>query len=263
MSADVIERLRAADPARAVDPAPPEALLAQLRATPRGKPRRSRRRALVLVPIAAAIATGAVLIPGAKTDLAARAYAQTAPAGDRILYVRTTIDTRTRTPTIDDATHAVTERWQRGEQWHQRTAIDGHVYAEVRGADGVLRFSDDITGTPDGELKQHIDRRAPGFVEEFRRRYQRGTLDESGTTTFNGRPARKYVVGKERTRREYFIDAETGLPLGSVERFAILTPAPGKPVKGQRPNGTFTATTTVKALEQLPATPENLAKLTR
>jgi hypothetical protein len=49
------------------------------------------------------------------------------------------------------------------------------------------------------------------------------------------------------------------MPLGSVERFAVLSGA--HPKRGEGPNGTFTATTTVDALQQLPPTRANLAKL--
>jgi hypothetical protein len=253
MPADVIERLRAADPARGVDPHPPEGLLERLRATPPSR-RRRPRRALVLVPIAVVAAAAAVLVPGASPNLAARAYAQTAPAGDRILYVRTTIETEMRTPTITKDTHAVRERWQQNDRWYQRTDFDGRIFEETRGADGVLRFSDGTTAPPD-----YVARLAPGFIEEFRARYERGTLDESGTAGFNGRPARRYVVDEGRNRYEYYLDAETGMPLGSVERFAVLSPGPGQPAEG--PNGTFTATTVVDTLEQLPPTPANLRRL--
>jgi hypothetical protein len=250
MPADVLERLRAADPARDIDPAAPEALLARLKATP---PRRRPRRALLLVPVAVAAAAAAILIPSADSNLAARAYAQTAPAGDEILYVRTTIDTHMRGPTITKDMHAVRERWEQGERWNDRVRMDGRVFGETRGADGVLRFSD-------GQIapQSYVDLREPSFVEEFRKRYERGTLDESGTTTFKGRPARRYVVEEERSRSEYFLDAETGMPLGSVETFAVHQPEPGE---ATGPNGTFTATTVVDALEQLPATPANLGKL--
>jgi hypothetical protein len=252
MPADVIERLRAADPARDIDPAAPEALLAQLKAPPR---RRPRRRALLLLPVAVAV-VAALLIPSANTDLAARAYAQTAPAGDDILYVRTTIDTHMRAPTANKDTHAVRERWQQGDRWNERVDMDGRVFGQTRGADGRLRFSDGQVAP-----QSYVERLEPSFVEEFRKRYERGTLDESGTTTFNGRPARRYVVDEERKRAEYFLDAETGMPLGSVERFAVYQPQPNAKLEGAQPNGTFTATTTVDALEQLPATPANLSKL--
>ena len=254
MSADVLERLRAADPARDVDPAAPDALLEQLLATPRPTPRRRRRRALILVPVAVAAACAAVLIPGTKTDLAARAYAQTAPAGDRILYVRTTIDTTMRGPTVSRDTHALTDRWQQGDRWHVRTANDGIVIEETRGADGILRISDgkttvDATGD---EMRGYIAERESGFIEEFRKRYEGGTLDESGTATFDGRPARRYVFSDEDGNlHEFFLDAETGLPLGAIETFTARS----------RGAGTFIVTTRVRALEQLPPTPENLAKL--
>jgi len=253
MPADVIERLRAADPARDVDPVAPEALLEQLKAAPR---RRPRRRALLLVPVAVAAAIAAFLLPGANTDLAARAYAQTAPAGDRILYVRTTVDTHMRGPRANKDTHAVRERWQQGDRWHERVEMDGRVFGETRGADGVLRLSNGVVAS-----RRYVELREPGFVEEFRKRYEGGTLDDSGTTTFNGRPARRYVVDEERKRAEYFLDAETGMPLGSIEEFAVYQLQPGEGLRGAKPNGTFTATTIVDALEQLPATPENRSKL--
>jgi hypothetical protein len=254
MPADVIERLRAADPARGVDPIAPEALLAQLKATPRR--RGAPRRALLLIPAAVAAAVAALVIPSASPDLAARAYAQTAPAGDRILYVRTTIDTHMRGPAVSHDTHAVRERWQQGERWNERVDMDGRVFGERRGADGVLRFSD-------GQIapQSSVELREPSFIDEFRKRYERGTLDEGGTTTFNGRPARRYVVDEQRNRAEYFLDAETGMPLGSIEQFAVYQPQRGQPLKGATPNGTFTATIVVDAIEQLPATPANLGKL--
>ncbi|WP_028064901.1 hypothetical protein [Solirubrobacter soli] len=253
MPADVIERLRAADPARDVDPIAPEALLTRLKATPPRK-RKRRHRALLLVPVAIAAAAAAFLIPSANTNLAARAYAQTAPTSGHILYVRTTIETTMRTPTVTKDTHAIRERWQQGERWNERVEMDGKVFGETRGADGKLRFSDGTVAP-----QSYVELREPGFVEEFRKRYERGTLDQSDTTTFNGRHARRYVVDEGRNRAEYFIDAESGMPLGSIEEFAVLSPGPGQPATG--PNGTFTATTVVDAIEQLPATPANLDKL--
>src|SRR4051812_19347880 len=191
MPADLMERLRAADPARDVDPAAPEALLEQLK-TPRRAPARPRRllRALVLLPIAAAAATVAVLTPGAKTDLAARAYAQTAPAGDQILYVRTTIETKMRAATIAKDTHAVLERWQQGDRWRQRTDDGEGVSEQALDADGRLRVSEGVVAMPEGAKPAAQS----DFIEDFRKRYERGTLDESGPATFDGHPARRYVV---------------------------------------------------------------------
>ena len=66
-------------------------------------------------------------------------------------------------------------------------------------------------------------------------------------------------------RAEYFLDAETGMPLGSRQVFAMYEPriAPGGRLSMGKLTGTATYTVTVDALEQLPPTPENLAKLTR
>jgi hypothetical protein len=253
MSTDVMERLRAADPARGLQPDAPEELLARLK-TPR---RRRRRRAVVLAPVAVAAAVAAaVVLPGADPDLAARAYAQTAAAGDRILYVRTAIVNETRTPSGMRVSHAVRERWEREGRWRERLDIDGRVSTQTLGADGVLRFSDGKVA-PRGYAEQY----PPDFVEGFRTRYERGTLKEDGTTTFNRRPAKRYVADGKRTSTVYFVDAETGVPLGSVETFAVLEPKPDQALQHQAPNGTFTATTTVEAIEQLPATPANLGAL--
>ena len=78
-----LERLRSADPARDLDPTPPEDLLRAIVATPRRRARRRRRAAFALVPVTAAALAALFLLPGGSTDLAARAYAQTAPEATR------------------------------------------------------------------------------------------------------------------------------------------------------------------------------------
>ena len=101
-------------------------------------------------------------------------------------------------------------------------------------------------------MRDYIADRESGFIEEFRQRYEGGKLDESGTATFDGVPARRYVFHDEDGNlHEFFLDAETGLPLGAIETFQVRS----------RGGGTFIVTTRVEALEQLPPTPENLAKL--
>jgi hypothetical protein len=261
-----LERLRAADPARDVDPAPPEDLLRAIVASPRQ--RRRRRAAFALVPVTAAALAALFLLPGGSTDLAARAYAQTAPAADSILYVRTTMQQKMVQDgrTIRDDTDRQ-ERWQQGGRWRQVLEHDGELFVEVREADGTLHLPDGTKARREdgGDAQDYIDRSEPGFLTSFRKAYEDGTLDERGDATFAGRAAKVYVVvDKYGSRSEFFIDAEDGMPLGSRQRlvgFSVEVGEDGKPGPG-KPNGYLLMTETVEALEQLPPTPENLAKLT-
>jgi hypothetical protein len=261
-----LERLRASDPARDLEPTPPDELLRAIVATPR-RPRR-RRAALLLAPVTGAAAVAALLLaPTGSTDLAARAYAQTAPANDSILYVRTTMRQRmvVRGRTERDETSR-RERWQQGARWHSILHHQGEVYEEVRGADGVLHLPDGTTARREdgGDAQDYIDRSEPGFLTNFRRAYESGRLDESGDARFAGRAAKRYVVvDRYGGRSEYFLDAETGAPLGSSQRMVMFAPKIGpdrRPAVG-KPNGYLFLTETVEALQQLPPTPENLAKL--
>ena len=261
-----LERLRASDPARALDPTPPEDLLRAIVTTPR-KPRKRRRAALALVPVTAAAVAALLLAPTGSTDLAARAYAQTAPANDSILYVRTTMRQRMEQDgrTERDETSR-RERWQQGGRWRSILHDRGEVYVEIRGADGVLRFSDGTTARREdgGDARDYIDRSEPGFLNDFRKAYESGRLDESGDARFAGRAAKRYIVTERDNVSEYFLDAETGMPLGSRQRMVTYAPEIGpdrRPTLG-KPIGFLEITETVKALEQLPSTPENLAKLT-
>jgi hypothetical protein len=79
---------------------------------------------------------------------------------------------------------------------------------------------------------------------------------------FAGRKARRYVVtyDRDRNKAEYFIDVVTGLPLGSRDRGVIYTANPERD-PDTAPTGHITSVTTVEALEELPDTPENRAKL--
>jgi hypothetical protein len=262
-----LERLRTADPARDLDPAPPEDLLRAIVATPRR--RRRRRLPLVLVPVTAAALAALFLLPGGSTDLAARAYAQTAPEANSILYVRTTMhhvmerDGRRERDELDRR-----ERWQQGGRWRSVLQHQGETYVEVRDADGTLHLPDGETARREdgGEAKDYIDRSAPSFLATFRKAYENGQLDESGETSFAGRAAKRYVVvDRYGGRSEYFIDAETGMPLGSRQKLVMYSVriGPDRRPRPDKPNGHVLLTETVEALEQLPPTPENLAKLSR
>lgn len=298
------ERLREADPLPPVpDAPPPEDVLAAIVATPR-EPVRRRRRRLVLVPAALAVAVGAValvLLPGGgKPDLAARAYAAMSP-GDSILHVVETLRYTSSRPDepywprgeeppryawccgrSDD--ESSTESWQRGKEahriWRSRYSWSGRGEVQVTesaiGEDDVIRYlgldgrvqtvrpGDERSESSPQELRE-------GFVSKFRGRYADRALRDAGTSTFDGKPARRYVV-EHPTREvppaltslpyvvtnaaseEYFLDAGTGLPLGTVRSNEV-----------RRPDGSILAQSrsivTVKLVEQLEPTPDNLAKL--
>lgn len=131
----------------------------------------------------------------------------------------------------------------------------------------MLHFSDGVSARREdgGDAKQYIDRRATGFLAEFRSDYERGRLGDGGETTFNGRPAKRYVVDWKvgESRAEYFLDADTGMPLGSRQSGGLYRAeiGPDGRLKPGPKFGTSTAVTTVDALEQLPSTPENEKKL--
>ncbi len=263
--------------ARDLDPTAPEALLHALTAVPRRPQKRRRPRATrLLLPLAAAAAvTGAaVLEPGGSTDLAAKAYAQTAPPPAQILYVRTTMRETIDTPAHHDVNTSTTEVWERGGVSHSILRYGPglrHRTDEWLAADGTLRLRSDVSGEEttrrqDGqEQREYIDRKAPGFVATFRRDYERGRLDARGDARFAGRPARRYVVTTEGDRQESYLDAESGAPLGSKHTVTLSEVRIGPdrkplPEPGKR-SGTASYVTTVEALDHLPPTPANLAKL--
>lgn len=277
MTRDTLDRLRAADPARNLDPDAPDDLLVALTAAPRRTRRRRANRlgrALVALTAAAAVAVGVAFVaPGAAPDLAAEAYAQMAPDPERILYVRTRMQATIDTPGRDDVEASTTELWQRAGLFHRITRYDGtpaKLSDETLDADGVLRLrsnGDERTLRPeDGdEQRQAIIDRMSDFVTSFRRDYERGHLDESGDVTFAGRPARRYVVASAEAREEYYLDAETGAPLGSKRVHTMHEVRAGedgtpRPERGT-PSGTATYVTVVEALDHLPPTEENLAKV--
>jgi hypothetical protein len=258
-----LERLRASDPARDLDPTPPEDLLRAIVATPR-KRRHRRRAALALIPVTAAAVAALLLAPTGSTDLAARAYAQTTPAADAILYVRTTTHSVMPPPGKEQTFRR--ERWQQGGRWRSVMRYQDEVLVEVRDANGVLHLPDGGTWRREdgGDAKDYIDRSEPGFLTNFRKAYESGRLDESGDARFAGRAAKRYVVRERDNVSEYFLDAETGEPLGSRQRLALYRARIGphrRPLAG-KPMGYMEITETVEALQQLPPTPANLALLT-
>ncbi len=291
MTQDILERLREHDPAAELDAAPPAELLARLTAEPRSQLTAPARRSLAQRPLVrvavAGVATAALLagvsagINGdASPDLAARAYAQTDASAD-ILHVvlrgRTDIvphDSSIKRSQLPDEQAESVETWLYGREAH--TVITGGgagqktiTSDQLLGADGVLRNRLSDTGETqtlapsDGrEARQIIARSRRGFVAEFRARYERGVLDESGPTTFMGHSARRYVVEGSASRlggrEQYFLDAASGAPLGMVTELTILKP---EAIATAEPLGTMRHTTVVERIEHLPATDANLAKV--
>jgi hypothetical protein len=300
MTPDVLDRLRRRDPAADLQPPPPDDLLARLIAEPRpaAAPRRSpladrRVRIAVGVAAAAALAGGVSVagLGGASPDLAARAYAQTDPARG-VLHVflrdRTEFDGPQKPPDTD----GTVESWVHGDEAH--TILRGEngtlTSDQLLGADGVIRNVTDTgelqTLSPDdgAEAREIIARSRQDFVSDFRSRYERGVLDDTGDTTFMGRAARRYVVthpgvhvaGGDRrvgaSTEEYFVDPSNGAPLGSIFSSALYVPHTGKdgkavlgkdghPVLDDEPSGTVRFIQAVEKIERLPATPANLAKV--
>jgi hypothetical protein len=274
MSTDLLERMRALDPATGADLTPPEDLLAQLLSDlPRTAPRR-RRRLLLALPataLAAAVVAIAALTGGASPDLAAQAYAQTSDAGD-VLYVRT----RTASEFGSDRHTTTSESWLYRDRGRLHSTFGKQAWSDLElRPDGSVRFrnaagQDDVSTDADGPDAQSWHQRlTTNFVAEFRRQYQKGALDPAGMTEFAGRRAQRYVVdghggspavpgaripaGTWTLHREFFVDADDATPLGSIT--VSRSTVPGRPAMTSR------VQETVEAIEHLPATPENLAQL--
>src|SRR3954452_2904826 len=298
---DPLTLLRQTDPVERLDvdldAPPPAAVLERITATRRRPPRRVRRR-LVIAAVAAVAAAGAAAArgrSGKKIYPAARAYAQTAP-GEHILHVDLT-ETMVMTGryAMDQRTHE--EIWQyrgrtrRTEEDTQhddsRQTPEHEMFDHVK-VGGVLRTRLDngeiqtLRASDSGEARQALQADAD-FIATFRRRYASHALRDAGETTFAGRRARAYVVADPETptpgvlsipvdTETYYVDAETGDPLGSTSTHSVREPKlgrDGKPDLGPdgRPvaevtSGEMRTTMVVNRLERLPLTRENLARLT-
>jgi len=273
---DLLTRLRALDPAGDADLTPREDLLRELLQELPAPRRRRLRPALAGVGVAAALLAAVSLLAGHGTargpDLAAQAYAQTDDTTG-ILYVRTGIESE-----VDlgggrvnrNATEG--ETWLRGKRGRLRSVYDdGRAWADlVLREDGSRHFTnsggrDEILPAGEGwDAQPWHNQLGTNFIEQFRREYEQGTLDASGTTVFNGHRAQRYVVDRKGTapavaelsiprtdwtsHEEYYVDASDGAPLGYVKR----STAGGLKLR---------MTETVEQLQQLPATPANLQLL--
>jgi hypothetical protein len=277
-----LQRLTKADPARGLDPTAPDELLARLVACPRrpAPPVRARRRALgpaigiaavlALVGVAALIGT-----PGGPraVDLAAQAYAQTGPDTGQIVHVIASTERSEITATATTSDLGSIEEWHRGSETHRRERFTkGGTPVTVDHlitADGTLREA-----TPDGGSRvvppsaggysaAEIAGQQQGFVGEFRQRYEQGELAAAGDVQFAGTPARRYVVtlpdgaGDGGLAEAFYVDRETGEPLGYTSTWRGEL----RDLQGGSVPTTVRFTETVRLLERLEPTPQNLREL--
>ncbi len=288
MTNDVLTRLAEADPAQHFDPAPDEDLLARTLATPRAPTSREssavRRRlrvpAVAVIFAAAAVVAVALLGISRGPDslaLAARAYAQTSAGPGEIVYtLATSVRTNNLTGTLERETGTI-EEWHRGTETHRletyvsqhgtRTALD-----HVIDAAGVMRQVDAggryriIRPSDNKDAANAIAQQQAGFIQEFRRRYERGELDPAGDVQFAGRPARRYIVAATPAagpqppspQQAFYVDRDSGAPLGYTSDLQL----PGGAGNSATPQArSFRVVETVRTIRRLTPTPENLRKL--
>jgi hypothetical protein len=271
MTDQLLDRMRELDPARDADLEPPEELLTALLA---GFPRKRRRRFALVLPVGALAAAAAAVIAftgGSTPDLAARAYAQTGETGD-ILYVRARVVSQFGSERLE----MTRENWLYRDRARRHDDVGARGWSDmVLRPDGSVRFrnrngQDVVTTDADGpDAQSWHEQLQQNFVSEFRRNYQKGALDPAGMAEFAGRRAQRYVVdtsgiapavprykireGTWTDHREFFVDAEDGTPLGSIQESTTRTPG--------QPTMTSRVVETVQEIEHLEPTPEHLAKL--
>ena len=221
--------------------------------------RRGRKPLAVLALAAAAVLAALVLLDGGtqttppadEREVAPAPVAYLSPDPDKIVYVRAT-------SLNQDRERTVLEEWHRGDETHRlvrTTDKDGKERAldHVITADGVMHQINGegryhvIRKTDGDDARTVIGQEQAGFLADFRRRFSQGTLDPT-EHTFNERPAVRYHVPHDPKRvHSYYLDRETGAPLGFTSE---LESSPGLRVKQ-----------VVDEIRVLDPTPENLAKL--
>jgi hypothetical protein len=237
--------------------------------------------------VAVAAAVAALVTGGSTIDPAARAYAQTAP-GEHILHVDLTLTMvmtgdhpmRQRTEeqiwSYRDRTHRVETTFQDDDSpgTPERETFDHVKVGDVmwtRMDDGEIQT---LRASDGDEARTALDVDTD-FIASFRRRYAGHSLRDAGETEFAGRRARAYEVTERGAptpgvlplpfeTETYYLDAETGDPLGSVKTLALrehTIGADGEPKTGPK-NGEMRVTETVNRIERLPLTAANRARLT-
>jgi hypothetical protein len=235
---DLMTRLKGADPIRYLDmpsdAAPPAAVLERIVAAPPPAPRRRRMRpALVAFAVAAAGIAAVAAWPssGGKVDLAARAYAATAPEDDVILTVITSRLSIDAAP-LQQRTRVT--MWQRGDRMHNveevvQTGVNAGEWSyEHDQKDGVFRtllrgkvqaMREDDPGWKGDEGRAGFAQNLLTVVDRFRARFAEHRMRDDGETTFAGRKVRAYTVldpEQAGARETFYLDAETALPVGDV-----------------------------------------------
>lgn len=219
-------------------------------------------------------------------ELAARAYALTEPQPGKILHTVVTHTNERVRPSgevIGGSTSRV-EQWHRGRQSHTLSRATGEDIPGGQDAydhvvrDGVMRqvtLNGEyriVRAEDNADSARVIREEQRGFLDEFRRRYEQGELDPDGEVTFAGRPAQRYLYtqivkavdteGKVLSREpgpttHFYVDRETGLPLGSTfgdaEGSYAIGPSGGRSF--------YRGRTTVESIEWLPPTRANLQDL--
>lgn len=243
---------------------------------PAPRHRHRHRRGRVVVPVAAlalAAASYALLAPSHDVHRSVPPADERevtappprvvffAPDPDKIVYVRS----RTRD---GNGGTIIVEEWHRGREDHRverwRNPSEGDRLWEADrlvSADGVMRQIDEegeyrvIRPSQSEDAANVSAQRQAGFLAEFRRNAEQGQLDPA-PAEFAGRPALRYRAGggggdpvRPEPVRSYYVDRETGKPLGMTTRWRI------------NPDQVLHTTQTVEAIEELDPTPQNLAKL--
>lgn len=245
----VIERLRELNPVEeaALDSsenAEADALLRQILAEPRTRPRRLRRRstgqgrhlaATAVVACLALTALAAIDLAdrGADPTIADRAYAA---VNDNGVIYHFVLDTTAAAGALSAGLRRDLELMNgRLETWYRSEGSAFHSRQFRRERDGRLRLFYESARSEGRGVDYDAERnvlghsrpgegsRPAGPLDAFREAYRNGEVLERGRTTFHGRPAYRLLVrrakrGSFRQQMAFYVDPESHLPLGTRER---------------------------------------------
>lgn len=224
MKPDLLDELRAADPARE-PPAASEpdwdAMAQQILVVPRRRWRRGRRMALVLAPamaVTAVVAVAVVALVPASAPPSVLERAVAAVTDDAIYHYvvtshelegpqrRVIADTRsTREGWIDPSSGEIHEISEGGDEW----ATDGRrrtMYTAFN--DSLQTFDEPSASGPAAQARGDV-------VGALTRSFRAGALRDEGLEVFEGRRVRRLVASNPaRTWRQTFlVDADSLLPV--------------------------------------------------